>query len=69
MFTLEFVKDLLERLADHIAKDVHATTMGHTKNNLGYTMLNEFIKGNLKSRNKRFTTFNTKTLGGIEFVG
>jgi hypothetical protein len=68
VFTLEFVKDLLERLADNVTKDVHAATMRHTKNNLGYTMLNEFIKGNLKSRNKRFTTLNTKTLGGIEFV-
>ena len=41
--------------------------MRHTNDNLGYTVLNKLIEGDLKTGNKRFAPLNTEALGCVEF--
>lgn len=67
-FALELIENLLKRFTDDVSKDVHTASVRHTNDNLLDTISNQGVKGDLKTRDERFASLNTESLGCVELI-
>jgi hypothetical protein len=67
--TLELGHDDLHGLSNDISQDVETTSMGHTNNKVGRTIIDCSVNSTLKAGNETLATFETKSFHGVEFLG
>lgn len=66
--TLELGENGSQRLANDVSEHVETTTMRHTNDDLGSTMLHNAIHANLHARNKGLDTLETESLHSVELL-